>query len=311
MSDKLNIRLRVDGSQVVEYAFPDFFAAFWKGRLSDLPGGGAPGHWHEEIELIAVISGQIIFNVNGTVEVINAGDGILINSKQMHCSFSHENAACKYICVLLHPMLLCVSHDVEHELVSPLLSDPSLPCIPLQGETPWKRDVINAVHEMYNCWNTPAGPLRVQSLLCGIWANVYENAEHCRRHIQKQRAQDKGLDALRLMTRYIHEHYQDKVTLEDLARAGFVSRSQCINLFREHLHDSPINYLISYRVELSVRLLVESARTVADIAYQVGFSSPSFFVSTFRKRFGCTPLEYRKDYMNRQNNLNESYGSGD
>ena len=179
--------------------------------------------------------------------------------------------------------------------MTPLLQDRTLPYVMLDSREPWKQEILTAVHEIYNIRCKPVAPLRTQGLFCQIWSVIFEHAEHCRRDLQMG-TQDKGLSTLKIMLAYIHDHYRERITVDDLAQAGYISKSYCTNLFRKHLHNSPINYIIKYRLELSEELLTNSTMTITNISYQVGFSSSSFFIETFRKFYGCTPLEYRRDH---------------
>lgn len=296
MSSNCSLEVRKDGSQVVDYTYKDYFVYMCERDIFDQNGTSSDAHWHEDIELIAVLSGCMMYNINGSLERIKAGEGLIINSRQMHYSYPSHGAPCQYLCLLLHPMLLCVSPKTEVELVKPLLEDKALPYVLLDGDDPWKQEVVGCIKEIYDSRDKSSAALRIQSLFCRIWVHVFEHAEHCRKDLQRDNAEEKTLTTLKAILSYIHEHYRDRITLEDLARAGFVSKSHCMTLFRQHLHDSPIKYLIKYRLKLSEDLLANSTATITNVAYQVGFSGASFYIETFRKYYGCTPLEYRRDH---------------
>ncbi len=84
------------------------------------------------------------------------------------------------------------------------------------------------------------------------------------------------------------------MTLEGIARAGSVSKSTCCKVFHKYSSQSPLNYLIEFRLRKGMELLRSTDMTVTEICYDVGFSSPSYFSESFRRSFGCTPLGYRK-----------------
>ena len=92
---------------------------------------------------------------------------------------------------------------------------------------------------------------------------------------------------------FINKNYQDKVTLEQIANAGGVCKSSCCNIFKKYLHDSPMNYMINYRIECSAKKLKETDLTITEIAFEVGFSGASYYSEMFHKYFGCSPKEYR------------------
>lgn len=108
MSETKRLGIREDGSLIIDYAYSDFFVYLHKGDISSLSGAPSDAHWHEDIEFLVVLSGHMMVNVNGSAERISTGEGIIINSRQMHHYYADSDAPCQYLLLLLHPMLLCV-----------------------------------------------------------------------------------------------------------------------------------------------------------------------------------------------------------
>lgn len=100
--------------------------------------------------------------------------------------------------------------------------------------------------------------------------------------------------AQRAMVSYIFQNYSGRITLDDIAAAGNVSRSKCCRIFRDCLQQTPIDFLNQYRLQVSRRLLLEDGLRVTEAATACGFGHLSYFSKLFRESFGCTPKEYRK-----------------
>lgn len=96
------------------------------------------------------------------------------------------------------------------------------------------------------------------------------------------------------MLRFVHDNYKQKITLNDLCRAGGVGKTCCAELFRKYVSCSAIEYVINYRIKKSVDLLLNTDMSVTEIALETGFSGGSFYAETFRKKLGVTPLEFRR-----------------
>ena len=90
----------------------------------------------------------------------------------------------------------------------------------------------------------------------------------------------------------------EKITLEDIARAGQLSKSECCRYFKRYFKMSPLNYVIDYRIKKSLYLLQRSDVSVTEVAYQVGFNSTSYYISKFREIMRTTPLAYQKKILN-------------
>ncbi len=75
-----------------------------------------------------------------------------------------------------------------------------------------------------------------------------------------------------------------------------MSRSLFFNTFKTITGLTPETFLLNYRLKHAATLLIEQPHlSVAEIAYQSGFSTAAYFSRCFKKQFGVSPLSYRKD----------------
>jgi len=93
---------------------------------------------------------------------------------------------------------------------------------------------------------------------------------------------------------FLHDHYAEHVTLEELARKVGMSRASFSLRFHHAVGQAPIRYLINLRLSQARLLLAESTLTVAEIAYRVGFEDQGYFTRAFKKHFDTTPKTHRK-----------------
>ena len=94
--------------------------------------------------------------------------------------------------------------------------------------------------------------------------------------------------------RYIDSHYQENITLDQLADINHVSKYHLAHAFTEEYGISPINYLISRRISEAEHLLKTTDFSLSLISNITGFSSSSYFAQIFRKQKGMSPTEFRK-----------------
>lgn len=95
------------------------------------------------------------------------------------------------------------------------------------------------------------------------------------------------------LKRYIHENYSEKINLEQLARQVHLSPYHMSRVFKKETGIAPIQYVMSYRVEVSKQYLLTSADTMESIAERVGYESETHFQHIFRRLTGSTPGQYR------------------
>ena len=95
------------------------------------------------------------------------------------------------------------------------------------------------------------------------------------------------------MKRWIENHCTEQLRISDMVRMSGYSRTRLFSLFASIAGMTPIDWLIRCRIAKARRMLESGKDSITDIALSCGFSSPSYFTSTFRKYTGKTPREFR------------------
>ena len=96
--------------------------------------------------------------------------------------------------------------------------------------------------------------------------------------------------------RYIDHHFKESLTLDQLAEEAHMNKFYLSHAFKREYGVSPINYMISRRINESKYLLAETDLSLSQIAQLLGFSSLSYFSQAFRKTQGFSPMEYRQQH---------------
>ncbi len=96
---------------------------------------------------------------------------------------------------------------------------------------------------------------------------------------------------------YIRHNYSYPLRVEDLAARTGLDRTYLYKLFIKHTGQSPQQYLIGQRLTAAARLLQDTKLTSAEIACSCGFRDAPSFCRSFRKHYGKSPTEYRKDAL--------------
>lgn len=287
---QVELNLKNDQSEKVAYNMADFPAYIRKGALSFYPHYSAISHWHDDIELVCILSGYMHYNVNGRTILLREGEGIFINTRQFHYGYSKDCTECIFICILLHPLLLCSSPYVEQTYIIPVLQNESLPYIVLHKDETHEKELLDFINEMYQSQPSKLFALKIQGLFFQAWESLFLLSSHVE---AKPASRNQHLTLLKDMVDFIYKNYTEKITLEDISKAGKVGKTTCCSIFQKYTNKTPISYLIDYRLKKSIELLMTTDETVSEICFEVGFSGASYFTETFRKVFNCTPTEYR------------------
>ncbi len=118
-------------------------------------------------------------------------------------------------------------------------------------------------------------------------------------HLEAALARKRALsgEAQRLVRQamaYLHEHYAEPITREDLAQHVGLSDDYLTSCFHKELGLTPIAYLNRYRVQQAKQLLKNTHKSITEIALDVGFASSSYFSRIFRRETGMSPEAYRR-----------------
>lgn len=262
--------------------------------------------WHEEVEFFVVESGEACLLLPDNKITLRTGDGVFINQNQLHSIHSTGTSFCTLRVLKFHPALLFGYGQTQLSVkyLNPVLSSPSIRCMPFLGDTAKDSRMISLIRESISLYleNQFGCELILKSLLCQLW---YELLLLFR--VESKKAvplpAQSGIDSERTKHAilYIEEHHRESLTLEEIAASIHVSKSECCRCFQRSLGLTPFEYLMKYRIFESTRKMMQGAaeaESISALAASVGFNSPSYYNKLFRKYVKCTPSEYKKALQN-------------
>jgi len=107
-------------------------------------------------------------------------------------------------------------------------------------------------------------------------------------------ADEAHMNTVRSAIKYLESHYQDQITLTDVADCVRLSPYHFSRIFKKHMNCSPIQYLISYRINNAKKLLHNTNLSVQEISFASGFNSVPHFIQVFKKHTNVSPNKFRK-----------------
>lgn len=93
---------------------------------------------------------------------------------------------------------------------------------------------------------------------------------------------------------YFNEHYNTKISVEQYADSLHISTNWFIRNFKQYMKTSPAQYTLSLRMVNAQSLLENTDYNISEIAEIVGYDNPLYFSRVFRREFGVSPAQYRK-----------------
>jgi len=125
------------------------------------------------------------------------------------------------------------------------------------------------------------------------------SAEETLNHIKQtlmcnKRLSNETRHTVRKAMAFIHEHYAESISREDMASFVGVSARHLTRCFHQEMGISPISYLNRYRVKQAKHLLETGEQNITEVAEAVGFSSSNYFTDAFRREMGMSPRDYQR-----------------
>lgn len=255
-------------------------------------------HWHNSFELIEVVEGKFYCNVDGSEFLINKGNICIINRGRMHHIYTkdHDTFKCRKKTIIFNPDYFIKDQHIYEKYIRPLLEKDAFAHIQFNIKKGIGLDINTLMKEIEALEDEkPIGyELEEYSLIYKIIRYLYLAYESSKQNIHT--TYDANVQIQRNMTNYIHENYSAKIGLDDIAEAGQVSKSTCIRLFHKYTGKSPIDFLNSYRLQVSAEQLANSSQQITEISFACGFGQPSYFNRLFLKEYNITPNQYRKQH---------------
>lgn len=258
-------------------------------------GGAFMWHWHPEVELTWIQSGEIDYRVNEKQYLLTQDQGLFCNSNALHSGYMKDDKNCEYLSITFHPRFIYgyESSILQTKYVNFITSNPHWGSLPLSPEVPWQAEILEAIKQIYDWSKQPPVDfeLQVHQSITRIWQLLFR---HFHTLPETQNQVPEHLERLKAILTFIQEHYSEPLTLEDIAESVNICRSECCRFFKKHMHMTLFDYLLFYRIQQSLPLL-KGGLSITDIAGMVGFSNPCYYGKIFKRYMNCTPREYRRE----------------
>lgn len=242
-----------------------------------------PLHRHEHnMELLFIADGQSDYEIDGKSYRARAGDIVLFHPNVWHEEHSLSDHPFTFYYVGFHSL------QIKGLPPNWLTEAEEAPIFSALARYDRIKSLFDQLMDEADAgWN---GSLSgVQSLLELLLLEVHRTLR-----MPMARKRSFAHVAIAQIRRIMEERYYESLTIRELADAVYTSPSYVSHLFREHVGESPIQFLIRLRVSAAKRYLSTTDLSLEQIAERVGYGSPTSFQNVFKKTTGLTPGRYRK-----------------
>lgn len=242
-------------------------------------------HTHNHTELFYIVGGKGQFLIGDQIFPVDVNNLVVINPNVIHTEASLNAQPLEYIVLGIEGIALATSENSNGQfcLLDHFESAEISGCLrnilrEMEQKSPGYEDVCQAFMEIL-----VIRLMRNTNLAVAAEPQTIAGNRQCT-----------------LVRRYIDLHFKEALTLDLLAQEAHMNKYYLSHAFKKEYGVSPINYMLSRRIEESKYLLAETDLSLSRIAQLLGFSSLSYFSQAFRKTQGISPMEFRQSAKNLQ-----------
>lgn len=244
-------------------------------------------HSHNHMEIAYIISGKAIFNINGVSYEVKEGDIVLINPYEQHYGIptSTKNPSLEFFVGFsnfkfndMPPETLFLN---EHPIIT--------------TKTSSRKQFLQLINDIMeeNKQNQIGKDFMLQSYITQFILLAIREKQQ-----QNIQAENKKTVITKEIISYLHEHFAEKISLEQVAKNLYLSPFYISKVFKEEIGETPINYLIKIRLENAKDLLLNKKDlSIKEISSIVGYDDAYHFSKSFKKYYGLSPAEYKKTHI--------------
>lgn len=251
----------------------------------------SPMHLHREIEMLRVKTGKVRYRLYSQNDefVLKTGDIVFINLGVAHETESLVKDTVVEILQFDPNIILSNSYPSFVKYISAFFNIQNKPF-----------SVFEAQHNqlLTECFANISHQFKTENngfefnILGNVYlilGNLFQTGSITIKNINKDE-----ISRFDGVFEYIENNYMRRITMEEICAINYISPSYFCRIFKSVTGKSFVQYLNFRRVYEAEKLLSATDKSITEIAYDVGFSSNSYFDRTFKKFYALTPAQYRK-----------------
>ena len=249
-----------------------------------------PIHWHDEFEIIYVKSGFLTVSISGENYIGKPGDAFVVSPGNLHFMGSQTGNVdyftflfpLKYISFRTDDILddkLLEPLNSGHLIINPEIEDT------VKEQCEQLVEIYGAKKEESQSKITAQIKTKIILLqfILELWKRgfIVENDTSGKNTVEKE------------MVSYIQQNFTGKILLKEFGEQFHLSEKYISRYFKEHFHITISQYVTYLRLEHAKHLLQDTDIPVTEVAMQSGYQNVSYFIRSFKKTYGMSPLKYR------------------
>ncbi len=248
-------------------------------------------HWHKNVEIMRVLKGTLYVTLNSETFVVQKGDTVFVNSETVHGAVPKDD--CVYECAVFDPEIIGFLPFGTERLCECLTNGSIRIKEKIDAQCKEVREITRKLFESLND-ATITARYDVIGNLCLLFSAIFKNNYYTKQTSVRENPSTQ-ISKFKKVIHFIRSSYSQELTLEDMAQCAGMSKKYFCVFFKQYTHQTPFEYLISYRIERATHYLLTTDKSITDIAYSCGFNDLSYFIKTYKAHKGTSPGIVRRE----------------
>jgi AraC-like DNA-binding protein len=256
--------------------------------------------WHERLEVFLPLDAVTRMRMGEQEVELQPGEILIVDNLRLHMTVDYPGFESRVIVISFLPEFVYSLGSPLHDyfFLLPFYFRPSDAPHVVRQNSPFLTQMHHTIGELLQCYfgrsvYYQAGCKAHLLHLLYLLAQQFRAVEVLRSELIRQ--QDRAA-RLRPVFEYVAQNYTDGLTLKKGASLANMSQPQFMKLFKRVAGMTLVNYVTHVRLSHAFRLLKDSSLTIAEIAFQTGFSDQSHLDRRFKAAFGQVPSAVRKPH---------------
>lgn len=248
-----------------------------------------PLHWHSNLEFDLVIEGKINGIINGKPVEVCSGDFFFVNSGELHETRSDDINSLNTVTILL-------SYDLLREYCSDIDSY----YFDFTGKEKAKQKVKRLIIECAYLFEQKEEfyELEISIVLRKICSILLKECKKEKQEKGYDRYEQKSMINIKKAIGFMEKNFSTGFSLSDIASEIGMSPTYFSKFFKKNTGETFYSYLNKIRLYHAYRELLNSDRSITEIAYSNGFANVKSFIETFKSVYNTTPSRYKRSIGN-------------
>ncbi|MDR1542208.1 MAG: AraC family transcriptional regulator [Clostridiales bacterium] len=246
-------------------------------------------HWHNEYEIIRILSGELHLAIDDRRYDAKANDIYFVSKGMLHGATPN---GCVYECLVFDLDSILDGSQICKKEEASIVHQEKL----VQKSFPPSDDKIQQIARVLMD-SMKARQSGYQFMVLGAiysFLGIVLSHQHFEQVVNASNIRSRRLARLKKVLSLIKARYQDDLKLDDLASCADMNKQYFCRFFGEIMQRSPIDYLNCYRIEIACEHLSVRDMNISEIGSSCGFNDSSYFTKVFKKFKGITPSQYMK-----------------